>query len=1003
MSEGPQGGERDPNHHNPDIYRDPPPPVSDSVAEHRKKKLETKQSQKENMDKMSKPMCFTNFINKRYYVILLIIFVIVVITMTLTVTREYMKTTEEGGSSYMAKNNVRAKVFLGMTTAIDEIESSNQDKSTPLQSQEIIAWNCMLQFKVSKNIFTRDYLDKIRKLELEFRAIKNFEEFCKLDSTGKCEVMESPVNFFDNKTTQAEISDEVGEMAEDDNRKYYLDKGASASNPESDITRSFQKFAAPIEWGGKRYRDKTDDFLDQNTKFGEKFAIDAYDWGLDIYENGDVEVYILGFTLIGQAIMKVFNDDLRFAILSIVLVWLYTSIHLKSIFLSSFGMLQVIFIFPISLFIYKDIFQIIHYSVLQMLVIFILLGISADNFFIFNDAWTQALAFPKLTEDFDKRMAFTYRRAVSAIIITSATTAIAFLSTCFSPLMPIASFGVWAFTCVAINFALTITMFPCILSFHECYIRYKCCTSYQFYKYICCCIFAGKAKQIEKEVEEEEARKERGQVTTGPVPIQSKGSSSQRKGSTVVEKQTDYGVIERFFDEKWSIWMDKAKYPVLVIFTIWFCVNIYFTSQIQPLTETERWLPDDHYIQKTIDMAMDFNQGGNDLTVVVFLMWGVEDLNDEGTNYWDAEDVGKPNWDESFDILTLNEAKQERFIQICDIVELSELKMVGDGNVECFMKDFKAWILKTPGGVFPVPQDEFYTKFIAFSEDGSTGGGLLLRKDYLMGIGQEDEKDVIKMLRIKIKSRMSPFDVPDDLRPEWDKWEDLKDEINKGNPEGMNNMKQVSEDWAWLDTFDEFIRSAVQGMCIAIAFAFVILVISTLNIIVAIYATISVAGIIICVIGVMQLSGWEFGITESISCVILIGFSVDYVVHLAAHYCHSTYDNRFDRMRESLKQIGISIFGGAITTLLAGFALFFCVVIFYTKFAVLITSSIIYSFSWSLLFFTCLCFAFGPTGNIGNLKPPLLKLKNKCCPTKEPKVKDTKEEVKHQEDNEEVK
>ncbi len=68
----------------------------------------------------------------------------------------------------------------------------------------------------------------------------------------------------------------------------------------------------------------------------------------------------------------------------------------------------------------------------------------------------------------------------------------------------------------------------------------------------------------------------------------------------------------------------------------------------------------------------------------------------------------------------------------------------------------------------------------------------------------------------------------------------------------------------------------------------------------------------------------------------MIGFSVDYVVHLGNHYVEACYSDRRNRMREALKQIGISIFGGAITTLLAGIPLFFCILVFFYKFAILL-------------------------------------------------------------------
>lgn len=61
------------------------------------------------------------------------------------------------------------------------------------------------------------------------------------------------------------------------------------------------------------------------------------------------------------------------------------------------------------------------------------------------------------------------------------------------------------------------------------------------------------------------------------------------------------------------------------------------------------------------------------------------------------------------------------------------------------------------------------------------------------------------------------------------------------------------------------------------------------------YSITSIIGIVISVISVMWMNGWEFGVAESITVVILIGFSVDYVVHLANHYVESSYDDKFTR------------------------------------------------------------------------------------------------------------
>eukprot|EP00452_MALV-II_sp_L67-6_P000005 gene5-49_t len=72
----------------------------------------------------------------------------------------------------------------------------------------------------------------------------------------------------------------------------------------------------------------------------------------------------------------------------------------------------------------------------------------------------------------------------------------------------------------------------------------------------------------------------------------------------------------------------------------------------------------------------------------------------------------------------------------------------------------------------------------------------------------------------------------------------------------------------------------------------------------------------------MVIAGWELGVPESIAVVIVIGFSVDYVVHLAAHYVHSPFNSREERATESVTAMGVSIFSGAITTMGSGVFLF---------------------------------------------------------------------------------
>ena len=62
------------------------------------------------------------------------------------------------------------------------------------------------------------------------------------------------------------------------------------------------------------------------------------------------------------------------------------------------------------------------------------------------------------------------------------------------------------------------------------------------------------------------------------------------------------------------------------------------------------------------------------------------------------------------------------------------------------------------------------------------------------------------------------------------------------------------------------------------------LILSTYNVVIAVYAVAYIGLIVLSTIAIMEICGWGLGVIEAIAMVMIIGFSVDYVVHLANHY-----------------------------------------------------------------------------------------------------------------------
>lgn len=173
---------------------------------------------------------------------------------------------------------------------------------------------------------------------------------------------------------------------------------------------------------------------------------------------------------------KITQGDLAFAVFSVLFVVLYFVFHLKSCFLALVGILLILFSFSLAGFIYQAIFRITFMSNLHYLIVFIVLGIAADNIFVFVDAWRQSECINIYRGDKKQRMSYTWRRAVRAISVTSATTTVAFLANIFSSQMPVKAFGIFAAIIIPSNLLLVITLFPpAIIIFEKYLVRYKVC------------------------------------------------------------------------------------------------------------------------------------------------------------------------------------------------------------------------------------------------------------------------------------------------------------------------------------------------------------------------------------------------------------------------------------------------------------------------------------------------------------------------------------------------
>lgn len=254
-------------------------------------------------------------------------------------------------------------------------------------------------------------------------------------------------------------------------------------------------------------------------------------------------------------------------------------------------------------------------------IIFIVIGISADDIFVFMDAWRQSRKLdPEIVDPNDKerRMAYTFRRASRAMLFTSSTTSVAFIINTFSPIMPLKAFGIFAAVIVVVNFIEATFIFPTALLFYEEYIE-RC---------RCSC--------------------------------RKRGAPSQDGGVDATETEprapTFQAKFEAYLGRSFNHAVFRLRKVIIFVFLAWTIFAASQSVRLSKLTKKEEFIPEDHpdlraqkiwlnhFVEKTYFMQ----------PIDVDLIFGVKGVDRSGGSHqertWDPQYLGEVIWDDAFDV-----------------------------------------------------------------------------------------------------------------------------------------------------------------------------------------------------------------------------------------------------------------------------------------------------------------------------------------------------------------
>jgi len=399
-------------------------------------------------------------------------------------------------------------------------------------------------------------------------------------------------------------------------------------------------------------------------------------------------------------------------------------------------------------------------------------------------------------------------------------------------------------------------------------------------------------------------------------------------------------------------------------------------------------LPSDHPFQRFLDYQEYFLSTTDDRTEWEHLLWGLNsdalDLN--GVNLlFDKEKRGTPIYETTF---TFDAAAQEHILNACAVLRDSpEVTRVPDALtaktravIRCFMEEWRD-DREYNGLAWPVTDaaaaETDLWAWSRFETPWNHGGYSRAPTSIFRFEWQEDIKRYQGKFYVKVRAESKiPYygflsaDRANDL---FNAWENVSATVNEMAPSSAAFSTQLCGErigmrnrWVFKDMQDMYVRVAMQGVLIGSVVAFVVLWAATLNLLVALLAIFTIEMAIMCVVGTTVAMGWTLGSYESQFIMILSGFSVDYVVHLAHAYMESLAKLRIDRVHDGVRALGISVFWGMATSAIACVSLTLCQIQFFFKFGLFFLLTILWAYLWSSLFMLSVLAWVGPEPRKGN-------------------------------------
>ncbi len=647
---------------------------------------------------------------------------------------------------------------------------------------------------------------------------------------------------------------------------------------------------------------------------------------------------------------QVFNayvlGDLPWYALAMGLVVAVLLIYLQSLVLTVTLVINVIFTISVSYFCYFFLFRLAFFPFMNLLAGLLLIAVGADDMFILNDIWQQhQRGHPEA--GCEELLTKTLQHGALSIFVTSLTTSAALFANLVSDITAIRCFGVFAGICIIVNFLLMVSWVPAVMVLVEKATR-------------CCVRDTGSCHRVRR-CAAEMAR------------------ASTHFWGVLVPKlvlKVKYLWVALFLSVGIGGFVAVFAYPKLSLPS---SDDIQLFSKGHPF-EVYKSFRDDFRFEIAAQQAASGVLGFQ-------MLWGVEGV-DNG-NLFNPDDLGYLVFTK-FDPYC-REA-QLWLLDFCQSLQSQWFyhQSVGGTGAICYMSMFQT-LMEGPCNVvnartgepinlapcctdkFPVSPTKMKSCLIKYAAvtNGYHDDLATSVSNFSHVTGEFLYDSNVRIHRYVFKSNISWTPRYDVMDKYYTAMADFMTSALDAAPEGLQDGWFTGErghEYGFYDLQKSLASGTFLGISLSLAVGFLVVLLTTLNILLTLYAIFTISLVIVTSVAILVLLQWELNAIESLIITLSVGLSIDFTIHYGVAYTLSKADDRSKRISETLASVGSAVTMAAVTTFMSGAAIMPGRVLSYQQFGIFLMVIMAVSWTYATLFFLPLCAVIGPLGHTGDLK-----------------------------------